>query len=404
MTSDHGKPQDFSLLNALETVVRYRRLIAANVTIVVVAAVVISLLLPKWYQSTAVALPPENSLDPLTDFGALQAVATTANLPWFATTSDLYGAVLESRYVSEQIIERFRLLDVYQVESMDKAIKVLGKHRRVRVTDEDLIQVAIEARDPERAASMANAFLEILDEFNQKTRMTEGRRTREFVEERLASTRRRLADAESALRWFQEENGAVELSGQTEALILAAAEIESQIRAVETRIMMMRSYATEDFPEIRVLRTQKEGLEEQLDNLLRGSEYGNSLVDKAGVKPYPSLAELPDLGMQYVRLLRDVELQTKIQAFLAQELERAKIKESRDTPTIQVLDRASPPDRKNRPKRSLIVIIAFVAALFASVALAFGLDGIGRWREDEENVRRLNRIARTLAEDWKRPK
>ncbi|MCK4546659.1 MAG: hypothetical protein KAW17_04370 [Candidatus Eisenbacteria sp.] len=399
MLSDTSQ-QSFSLLAILETLVRRRRFIVVNVTVVVFLAVIISLIVPKWYRTSAVILPPEPSLDPLSTLGALQMTAATASLPWFATTSDVYGAILKSRHLSEEIVDRFDLKHRYKAKTMDKAIKKLWKHCWVRVADEGLIRVTVEAKDPDRAADMANAFLEILDKFNRNTKMTEGKKTRIFVEERLRTTRQDLAEAELTLKEYQQEHGAVELTEQTEALINAAAEIESRIRAIEIRLATLETFATEDNPEVRLLATRKRSLETQMTDLLGSTELAGALLGADGSRPFPSLGQIPDLGMQYIRLFRDVEMQSKIFAFLAQELERAKIMECRDTPTIEVLDRASPPDKKFRPRRWLIVVIAFVTALLGSIALAFGLDTVDRWSQDEQSMQRLSALTRTLREDW----
>jgi uncharacterized protein involved in exopolysaccharide biosynthesis len=231
--------------------------------------------------------------------------------------------------------------------------------------------------------------------------MTEGKRTLAFVEERMAQTGRELADAESALRDFQKAHAAVELTGQTEALIEAAAEIESQILALDVRLATLGSYATADHPEIQILRTQKDDLHRHLTELLGKADLGG--VSGTGYEslPFPSLDRVPDLGMQYMRLRREVEIKAKVQAFLAQELERSKIMASRDTPTIQQLDTACPPDKKYRPKRTLIVFIAFLASLFGSAALAFGMDAATRWKENDDSYRRASRILGVLREDWR---
>jgi tyrosine-protein kinase Etk/Wzc len=389
-----------ALLDTLEVLLRRRRLIVTNCAVVVAAALVVSLLLPKWYRTSAVILPPEQSLDPLTTLGALQMTAATANLPWFATASDVSGAVLQSRSVSEAIIDRFNLKRVYRTRSLDKTVRKLEKHRSVQVTDEGLIRVTVEARNPQQAADMANAFLEVLDEFNRETRMTEGKKTRIFVEERLARTTEDLAAAEGALESYQETHGAVELTEQTRALIRSAAELESEVRAIDIQLATLRAFATEDYPEVRQLRTRRGSLETQLEDLLGRSDLAGALLDSDSTQLFPSLSRIPTLGIEYVRLLRDVELLTKVHAFLTQEVERAKIMESRDTPTIQVLDRASPPEKKSRPRRAWVVLIAGAAALAGSVALAFGLDQADRWLVDPDRARRVEAIRRALEDDW----
>ncbi|MBN1826471.1 MAG: hypothetical protein JW958_09400 [Candidatus Eisenbacteria bacterium] len=387
-------------MSAVEILIKNRRIIVINTAVVVILAILISLLLPKWYRSTATILPPESSIDPLTTLGAIQIAATTANLPWFATTSDVYGAILESRHVSETLIRRYGLMRIYDVDTMDKALKKLSKHRWIRVTDEGMVEVVVEARDPERAAGMANALLEILDDFNQNTRMTDGKKTRDFVAGRLKQTRGDLEATETALKEFQEKYGAVEITVQTEALISAAAEIEGEIRAIDVQLSRLSGFATESFPEVRSLRIQKRNLERQLEQLIVGTELDPEFTNGKGLSPYPAFKEIPDVGVRYVRLMREVEIQSKILAFLSQELERAKILASRDTPTIQVLDRAVPPDKKYRPRRSLIVIVALAVSLLGSVVLVFGLEAIDRWKSVGENRRRWNALIHSLKDDW----
>ena len=133
-----AEPQESTLLSTLETLVRWRRLILINIAVVIFAAIVVSICLPRWYRATAVLLPPEASLDPLSTLGTLQMTAATANLPWFATPSDIYGAVLESRHVSNALVEQFDLMHEYRTRSLERAIRKLEKHRWIRVTDEGL--------------------------------------------------------------------------------------------------------------------------------------------------------------------------------------------------------------------------------------------------------------------------
>jgi Uncharacterized protein involved in exopolysaccharide biosynthesis len=81
------------------------------------------------------------------------------------------------------------------------------------------------------------------------------------------------------------------------------------------------------------------------------------------------LAKMPDLGMEYLRLYREVLLQTKIVEFLVPQYEQAKLQEARDTPTLLVLDRGYVPEWKDKPKRLLIILVGFFVGLFLSLSL-----------------------------------
>ena len=80
----------------------------------------------------------------------------------------------------------------------------------------------------------------------------------------------------------------------------------------------------------------------------------NSLGENKNL--FPLYSEVPDLEIELMRLEREVEIQTKLYAFLTQQYEESKIQEARDTPTIQILEEANIPIRRYHPKRALMVI------------------------------------------------
>jgi hypothetical protein len=89
---------------------------------------------------------------------------------------------------------------------------------------------------------------------------------------------------------------------------------------------------------------------------------------------FPPLSKIPDLGIEYLGLYRELEVQNQLYRFLTQKYEEAKIQESKDSPTVQLLDPAIPYERKHKPKRSLIVITVFMLTSLFSTFLIFILD------------------------------
>jgi uncharacterized protein involved in exopolysaccharide biosynthesis len=77
-------------------------------------------------------------------------------------------------------------------------------------------------------------------------------------------------------------------------------------------------------------------------------------------------AKVPEVGLELVRLTRDVKIQEVLVTLLTQQLEQARIAEARDTPVVQVLDRAVPAERYTRPRAVLN------GGLAAMVGLVFG--------------------------------
>ena len=117
----------------------------------------------------------------------------------------------------------------------------------------------------------------------------------------------------------------------------------------EVQLQVLRQSLDDSSEEVRRVRQQIAALERQVSGL-------------------------PGAGVEVMRLWRDVKVQETVFELLTAQLEEARIRETRDTPTVQVLDRALPPIRKSRPKRAWIVLGGFVVGLAGSFAMALLLE------------------------------
>jgi uncharacterized protein involved in exopolysaccharide biosynthesis len=92
------------------------------------------------------------------------------------------------------------------------------------------------------------------------------------------------------------------------------------------------------------------------------------------------IGTLPPLAMEYARLLRNMKVQEHVYALLVAQFEEAKIREDKDTPTLDVLDAAVPPVRRVRPIRWLFCASLVMAAVVLSLATAFSVEFVRRLR------------------------
>lgn len=69
-----------------------------------------------------------------------------------------------------------------------------------------------------------------------------------------------------------------------------------------------------------------------------------------------------------------------------------RIDEAKDATLIQVLDRPALPERKSKPKRSLIVLIFSLSAVLLVIFLAFVLDAMEKSEADPQHAERLARL------------
>lgn len=335
----------------LLAVIRKRpRFLIANVVGVTLLALAVSLLLPKWYSARAVLLPPTEDDLGTSAFGQLLPRGLGGiRIPGAPTLGDLFVSVLKSRTVADRIIARFDLVKRYRARDAEKAAKELESHVVFRVGDEGTIEIATEDRDPKMAAAMANAYVEELDRFNKESRSTSAKRTRAFIEGRLDLAKRDLAAAEDLLRDMQQRRHLAAISPAAQGDAQIGARLMAEKIALEVRLQVLRQSLDDSSEEVRRVRQQLAALDRQVSGL-------------------------PGAGIEGMRLWRDVKVQEQVFELLTAQLEEARIRETRDTPTVQVLDRAVPPIHKSRPKRAWIVLGGFIVGLTGSIAAVLLLE------------------------------
>ena len=341
----------FDILN------RWKRFILAVVGGTAIVAVVVSFLLPKWYAARSTFIPPRES-DIQASLSSLMAGLAIPGLGGALPASgesQLFLAILDSRTLREKLIRDFDLMPVYKAKNMDQALKVHHTLARAGLTDQGVVEVVVEDRDPKRAAAMANAWVAALDDFNKNARMTGGKRSRLFVERRLGETRNALVAAEKELADYQMNNRNAPLAPDVSAAIDAGASLLARRMAAEVHLTMMAETYRESAPQVEQARSELSAIDRQIGTL-------------------------PPLAMEYARLLRNMKVQEQVYALLVAQYEEAKIREDKDVPTLDILDTAVPPHRRVRPIRWLFCASLTMAALVLALATAFSVEFVRRIR------------------------
>lgn len=377
--------EEVNLLDYWRVIVKRRRLVAGLCLSAVLTALVVSLLMPKIYESTATLLPQLESKE-AGGLGALLAATGAGgaaqglgiSLPGMpATPTDIFVAMLKSRIMEDDVIEMFNLKELFNEKTMQDTRKELENNTRITVSKEKVIKITVEATNPQLAADMANFYASNLDRLNRTVNVGKAGQNRAFIERRLAETHVNLVKAEEALKDFQTQNKTVAVEAQSKAMIEAAAMIQGQITAQEVQLQVMRSYLSPDNPELTRVRSGIEELNKQL-HLLESGKGGKGMLP--GNRLHPAMVTVPGLALEYGRHLRQLKVQETLYTLLTSQDEQAKLAEARDTPTVQVLDPAVPAEKKSKPRIGLNMIIAGVLALFVGIFLAFFLEYLGRIR------------------------
>jgi tyrosine-protein kinase Etk/Wzc len=353
----------------------------------VVAAAVVSLLMTPIYQAKTTLMPVESSGSQMS-----AALRSLGSLPFVGgmlpggASGDKLIAVLKSRTVAEDVIEAldlnkmlFEEPDEDEPPTMQDAVRVLSGMTEITDDKKGLISIAVEYKDPELAAKIANQYTAVLQKFLSENALSMAKRNRMFIEGQLENVKEEMQEAEEALKGFQTNKKIVAMDAQTEASIKALAELKAQVAAKEVQLGVLTQFATSTNPDVLRLKDELRELKKQL-----------GMLEKKGSNPeadaFPSLSEAPELGLQYIRLKRDAVTHQKVYGLLTQQLEMAKIEEAKEDIAFQVIDKAIPPEKRIKPKRKLNVMLAGVVSLFAGIFLVFFLEYLENMKKREQEV------------------
>jgi uncharacterized protein involved in exopolysaccharide biosynthesis len=382
---------EINLLDLLLVLARNWKMIVGAMALTFVLAAGLTLLMPNIYTATAKLLPPQQEKEGLGGMlSGMGDLAALAGVSVGSGSGDLYVGMLQSRTLSDAIIDQFDLMTVYEQDYRVKMHEKLNKLVSVGLGKKDgIIAVSVEDEDPARAAAIANAYVEELKKLNVRLNLGSAGRERVFLEERLALVKTDLAQAEESLRDFQEVNKAFKLDAQASAVIEGIARLKGEIAGKEVELGVLKTSQTEQNPQVQALRQTISQLKGQLRKLEDSSEG-----KKVSSDSFIATADVPEIGLQYARLMRDYKVQETIFELLTRQYEVAKINEAKNTSTLQVLDEAMVPDKKSKPKRSLIVLMATFAVGFMAVLWAFVRE-FGK-NMNEEDRRRWDEIRAML--------
>lgn len=362
-SSSHQRLAAIGLLDCLHVIARRSKTIMLATLAGGVMTAVYSLTLPNVYSAKAMILPAQE------DKGLMSMMSQLGGLAGLAggsvggpTTVDLYVTMLRSETIMDLVIDRFRLMEVFGVKYRVDAYDRLNGEVAISTGKKDgVITVAVEDKDPQRAAELANAYVEELGRLTNRFNVFSAGQNRIFLEERLAKAKGDLAKAEENLKAFQSKNKAVQMTAQAEATIRGIAEMRAQLAGKEVQLATYKRQFTDSSQEVKNLTASIANLKLQIVKLEGGG--GNGAI--------PPVGAVPALGQEYARIVRDFKIQESLVETLTKQYEMTKFSEAKDISPFQVIQQAKVPERKSKPSRSKMVLIGTFIVLLLSVLVSF---------------------------------
>jgi capsule polysaccharide export protein KpsE/RkpR len=387
-----------------------RRTFLRVAIIVFLLSILFVLCLPKEYVSGARIMPPEQGGSSAAMIAALVGKGSAGGLAGLAgsligakNSGALFIALLHSGTVSGHLIDRFDLQKVYHHRYREDTAKHLARLTKITEdTKSGVVTIMVTDETPTRARDLAQGYLDELNSLVSRVNTSSAHREREFIEQRLKTVQAELQRAQLELSDFSSENTTIDIKEQTRATVEAGAKLEGQLIAGESELGSLRQIYGNQNVRVRAAEARNALIQRELQraNGKSGQDLDGKDVDAD--HPYPSLRQLPQLGVRWANLYRNVRIHETVFDLLSEEYETARIEEAKSIPTVGVIDFPGVPERKSGPHRTLIVLIL---TLFSTVMTATYLLVRRSWfAMDNHDARRIlvKRIVRTTANGWNR--
>jgi len=382
---------DVTLIDIAIAFGRYKKKILGIPLLVAVVAAGVSMIVPPKFTGKAQLLPPQQAQSGAAallsqlggSFGGLAAGAAGLKSP-----AEMYIGMLRSRTIADKLIKKYDLINVYDVETMEKARRHLADATAISTGKDGLISIEFQDKNKKMVAPLTNDYVSELIGLTKVLAVTEAGQRRIFYEQQLEQARDNLTKAESSLKAGLDSRGVISVDAESQAVMATMGRLRASISAKEIELNSMRAFMTPNHQEYKKVEEELASMRTEISRLEGGNRQGNA-----------SEKETADTrgGFESIKLLRDVKYYQMLYELLAKQYEVARLDEAKEPSVIQVLDKAEEPERKSGPSRALIVVMSAAAALFLTACGVMAVEwrrrmlatraGALRWQELTQALR-----------------
>ena len=414
MTDGHAPAGDQILLLA-RLLWEHRQFVGALVLRGTLLALLVALLMPATYDSETQLMPPEQHSGALSMLAAMvgnvsggvtgggSALNMVGNLLGAKTTGALYVRMLESETIQDQLINRFNLRKVYWVKTYKQARKKLSNRTEISEDKKSgVISITVTDKNPQRAADLAHAYVEELNQMLVNLDTSSAHRERVFLEEHLKIVKKDLDASARAFSEFASKNTAIDIKEQGKAMVESAAIVKGQLIAAQSELSGLEQIYAPGNVRVRLLQGRVAELQRQLQKL--GGSPNDESSGTTSDQMYPSIRQLPILGVRYYDLYRDLKINETVYEILTKEYEVARVEEAKEVPTVAVIDSARYPEKRSGPPRTIITLVGAFLSLCIAAAWLFGKEAWSGWDPHDPRKMLVEEVSGTVNQThfWQR--
>ena len=349
-----------NLLGVIKALFKWKKPIMLTVLITAIGTALLAvLLLDNYYEGKTIFYAASTDLaKPQHIFGE-----SNSDMDYYGDDTDLdhLMTVAKSSELINFMVKEFDLYTVYDInpEKEKAAFKVKKKFSQlynVIKNKYEAIELTIEDKDPERAAKMANAARNKINEISVRLLQSNQSQIVETFERNIIDKEKELKMLGDSLIVLRQKYGVYDIETQSELLSKLVATAESKLISDQAKYDVLEKSPGTPRDTLVFLSANISGLEKELESLTSStstSRFNLSRFNK---------------GMAQVEVLSNIHENTSSTLSFVKD-KYAKLKSALGSPfaSVIIVEPAGLPDNKSRPKRSIIVLVAVLAALLFSV-------------------------------------
>ncbi|MFO7659803.1 MAG: Wzz/FepE/Etk N-terminal domain-containing protein, partial [Candidatus Cloacimonadaceae bacterium] len=364
---------EISFFELLLAIAKRRKFVFRFTLIAVVILTIVIFLIPRQWESRALISPIADNTSSLQLSSNL--LSSFGNMPLLASQKMEMAldflTVMDSRTFREDVIRKFNLVSYFGVNepdslaAMDKTLKKYNNKLFSATLEQqtNVIYLAVLTKEKQLSKDIADYVILSLENYIKYQKKVKSRLSREFLEQRTLEVTTRIDTLLALKKSFETKGKAFDLTQQTTQALELYSDLVSQKVSNDIELEVARQQYTESSPKIIELETKSALLKQKIADfeVNKGSSLPKYIIN---------LQQLPDLNMEYNRILIDLNVMNKVYDYIYPMLEAAKLTELKDMPQIEVMDRPGMAGLHAYPQRLLLIFLLSLASLLLAGLLA----------------------------------
>lgn len=326
-----------------------------------------------------------------------QSTSPLAALAGAASSTNTSALLLQNLILGETFLlelaasPEFNLYEIYEIQQPQKT-NLVNRLRQAFQFEIDetsqIMKVSYTDIDPKLAWKILSKAIPLLEERYKTLFRNQVNARSSFIADQIKDAEDNLAKANAELSAFQKEHGIYDFQSQIQNQFSIYTDINEEILKEEMELEFLTEYRPKSDPTV----VQKLKTIQKSKELLHEFETGSG---RYSMNVIP-MNKLQTLSAQYSELRREVELRQELYLMLRQQEAAARMEQSGEISSLQILEYPQIPEIKSGPSRGRFCIFITFAVIFLSTFAVFLKSFIHSTMENSEDREKVNAMKDAL--------